>query len=275
MWVILLGGINMNDGFEQKARFEHRFWLQILGDHSRFIHESLAPVQAAEIEMASNFIKIFDTLLEQAVSANLMQLTSQAENEAIKLRDFKLELIRKHLVGKIKVHLSPSFINHMVNELEEYLRILKHLKAGQVPPVYHELHHHLIWLLDAVVHSDTIYTNLDGVETRLREKSNIFKKHFEDFYMKAVELAGFLRTNLTEFPALAKMNADSQLEIKLFQNFLKEIEELRLSKEALGTFAPLMADHMYREECYYLMKLAESANLKPPNCDPAKPRLME
>lgn len=23
--------------------FEHRFWLQILGDHARFIHQSLAP----------------------------------------------------------------------------------------------------------------------------------------------------------------------------------------------------------------------------------------
>jgi hypothetical protein len=71
------------------------------------------------------------------------------------------------------------------------------------------------------------------------------------------------------------MNVDSQLEIKLFQNFLVEIEELRLSKQALGTFAPLMADHMYREECYYLVKLAESANLDQPNCDPAKPRLKE
>ena len=265
----------MKDVFERTARFEHRFWLQILGDHSRFIHEALAPVQTAEIELASNFINVFDTLLEQANSSELMQLTAQAEKETIKLRDFKLELIRKHLVGKIKIHLSPSFINHMVNELEEYLRILKHFKAGQVPPVYHELHHHLVWLLDAVGHSDTIYTNLDGVETRLREKSSLFKKHFQDFYLKAVELAGFLRTNLTEFPALTKMNAESQLEIKLFQNFLNEIEELRLSKQALGIFAPLMADHMYREECYYLMKLAESANLKPPNCDPAKPRLKE
>ncbi len=108
----------MNGVFDQTARFEHRFWLQILGDHSRFIHEALAPVQKAEIEAAANFIQIFDTLLEQANFTDLQPLTVRAEQEAKKLREFKFELIRKHLIGKIKIHLSPSFLNHMVNELE-------------------------------------------------------------------------------------------------------------------------------------------------------------
>jgi hypothetical protein len=275
VWYFFLGGMDMNDVFERSARFEHRFWLQILGDHSRFIFEALAPIQKSEIEQAQNFINIFDTLLERAKSAPPRELAAQVEPEVMKLRAFKLDLIKQHLVGKIKIHLTPTFINHMVNELEEYVRILKHLKEGKVPPVYHELHHHLLWLLDAAGHSNAIYSNLDGVEKKLREKSKEFMKDFEGFYLKAVELAGFLRTNLTNFPALEKMTNDAQLEIKLFQNFLTEIEELELSNQALGTFAPLMADHMYREECYYLMKLAESANIEPPNCDPAKPRLKE
>jgi hypothetical protein len=273
--IFFLGGMDMDEVFERSARFEHRFWLQILGDHSRFIFEALAPIQKIEIEQASNFINIFDTLLENAKSSPLTQLTAQVEPEVLRLREFKLELIRKHLIGKIKIHLSPTFINHMVNELEEYVRILHHLKEGKMPPVYHELHHHLLWLIDAAGHSDAIYSNLDGVEKKLREKSKTFKKDFEGFYLKAVELAGYLRTNLMTFPALTKMTNDAQLEIKLFQNFLTELEELELSNQALGTFAPLMADHMYREECYYLMKLSESANIEPPSCDPAKPRLKE
>ncbi|WP_160719304.1 DUF2935 domain-containing protein [Bacillus sp. USDA818B3_A] len=265
----------MNEVFERTARFEHRFWLQILGDHSRFIFEALAPVQNEEINKASNFISIFDNLLERAKSSDLVSLTKDAETEVSHLREFKLDLIRKHLIGKIKIHLSPTFLNHMVNELEEYVRVLTYLKAGQNPPVYHELHHHLLWLLDAAGHSEAISSNLDGVEKKLKQKSQSFMKSFEEFYLKAVELAGYLRTSLTSFPALTKMNVEAQLEIKLFQNFLLELEELELSKQALGTFAPLMADHMFREECYYLMKLAESASLEPPNCDPAKPRLQE
>ena len=121
----------MNDVFEKTARFEHCFWLQILGDHSRFIYEALAPVQKEEIEKTSIFIRVFDALLDQAKSSDSMQLTAKAEAEVIKLREFKLELLRKHLIGKIKIHLSPTFFNHMINELEEYLRILKHLKAGK------------------------------------------------------------------------------------------------------------------------------------------------
>jgi Domain of unknown function (DUF2935) len=261
----------MNE-FEKTARFEHRFWLQILGDHSRFIHDALAPAEKKEIETAAEFIQLFDNLLGKAKSNEIARLTTAAEGAAVKLRDYKLNLIKRHLTGGIKIHLSPSFINHMVNELEEYLRILKHFSLQQIPPIYHELHHHLIWLLDAAGHASAISVNLDSVEKRLKEKSDLYTKHFQDFYLKAVEMAGFLRTKLNTFPAVQKMNSDVTLEIKLFQNFLHEIEELELSAQALGTFSPLMADHMLREECYYLMKLAEATNVEKPNCDPTKPR---
>lgn len=56
---------------------------------------------------------------------------------------------------------------------------------------------------------------------------------------------------------------------------MKEVEELELTDQMLGTFSALMADHMMREECYYLMKIAESTNTQEPACDPAKPRLLE
>jgi hypothetical protein len=265
----------MNEFLEKTARFEHRFWLQILGDHSRFIFEALVPVETEDIKQVAAYIQVFDDLLARTRTEDIIQLTTNAEAEALKLREFKLKLIEKHLLGKIKIHLSPTFINHMVNELEEYLRILKHLKLQQIPPVYHELHHHLVWLIDASGHAGAISDSLDSVEKRLKEKSDQFTKHFEDFYLKAVEMAGYLRTNLTNFPALEKMNKDVALEMKLFQNFLAEIEELEISAQALGTFSPLMADHMSREECYYLMKLAESTKLEKPDCDPTKPRIKE
>ncbi|MCF6410303.1 DUF2935 domain-containing protein [Pseudalkalibacillus salsuginis] len=259
--------------FTKTAEFEHRFWLQILGDHARFIHDSLASDQTKEISRANYFIKTFDQLLGRVKSADMIELSEQAEEEVKKLRQFKLDLIKRHLVGKIKISLGPTFLNHMVNELDEYLRILPYLKKGEVPPTLHELHHHLVWLLDAAGHAGAISDNMDQIEKKIREKSDTFTKDFEAFYLKAVEMAGFLRTKLSTFPALEKFNNDISLEIKLFMNFLKEIEEMELSKEALGTFAPLMADHMMREECYYLTKLAEVTQLSQPDCDPTKPRL--
>lgn len=259
--------------YEQTARFEHGFWLQVLGDHARFIHDSLGPQEKDLIRRAEEFITTFDNLLSMVGKIDTIELSQQAEQEGKKIRELKLEIIQRHLVGKITIHLGPTFINHMVNELDEYLLLLGYLKKGEVPPVFHELHHHLIWLLDGAGHAGAISDNMDRIEKKIKEQSDEFTKDFEAFYLKAVEMAGFLRTNLSTFPALERFNRDVQVEMKLFMGFLAEIEELELSNEALGTFAPLMADHMMREECYYLTKLAESTKLEKPDCDPTKPRL--
>ncbi|MBM7716607.1 hypothetical protein JOC94_003628 [Bacillus thermophilus] len=69
------------------------------------------------------------------------------------------------------------------------------------------------------------------------------------------------------------MNDESKLEIQAFQKFLNELLELNISAQVLGTFPALMADHMFREECYYLTKLAESTKEQCPECDPTKPRI--
>ena len=262
----------MAKDFQSGAMFEHRFWLQVLGDHGRFIHESLAPVEKKEIEKADYFINAFDQLLSSVDTSDQVQLSIKADEEAKKIRAFKLDLIRKMLTGKVKISLTPSFINHMVNEVEEYIRVLEYMKKAVIPPVFHELHHHIVWLIDAAGHAGAISSNLDQSEKQLKEISDKYMKHFEDFYLKAVEMRGYLRTNLSTFPALERMNLDTSLEIRLFMGFLEELEDLELTEKALGSFAPLMADHMYREECYYLTKVAESTGNQEPNCDPGKPR---
>lgn len=257
------------------AAFEHQFWLQVLGDHSRFIRDSLYPSEKDDIEKAKYFVDQFDQLLHQAKAlkeSNAISLTMKVEEVVEQLKAFKLAIIKRHLLGKIGIHLTPTFINHMVNEIEEYQLILHYLKSGEVPPVFHELHHHLVWLVDASGHAGAINDNLDGVEKRLKQKSHKFTKHFDQFYLKAVELTGYLRANIESFPALNKFNNDVEVELSLFKTFLNELEEMELSEQVLGTFSVLMADHMAREECYYLVKLAESADTEAPNCNPAKPR---
>jgi hypothetical protein len=45
---------------EQEALWEMRFWMQILGDHCRFILESLAEKEKVEIDQAKRFIHVSD-----------------------------------------------------------------------------------------------------------------------------------------------------------------------------------------------------------------------
>lgn len=256
------GDVYSLSNYLQTATFEHQFWLHVLADHSRFIHDALYPSQKEDIAKANDFTQRFDQLLKQAKTLDdqtAVAFSETAETEVNHLKEFKLSIIRRHLTSEMKIHLTPSFISHMVNELEEYERVLGYLKQGKVPPIFHELHHHLLWLLDASGHAGAINDRMDGIEKRLKEKSAAFTKHFEQFYLKALELTGFLRTNLDKFPALKRFNREARVEMGLFKTFLGELEEMELSSEVLDIFTVSMADHMLREEQYYLMKLAQSA----------------
>jgi hypothetical protein len=265
------------NGYEDKALYEHRFWLQILGDHARFIRDTLSPVEKEEVEKAEQFISVMDQLLEMArqplTGQKLDDLTKMAAKQTEKLRTFKLSLIKKKLTGKVTIGLGETFINHMVNELEEYLKILDHLLKNEGVPEFHPVHHHLLWLADAAGHAGAINDELDLSEKKLKQQGSAFQKDFEAFYLKAIEIAGYLRTGLLEFPALTKFNNDVELEMKIFKSFLEELEEWEMNHMLLGSFSALMADHMAREECYYLIKLYESAGTQLPDCDPSAPRV--
>lgn len=265
---------NVAGEYLHSALFEHRFWLRILADHGLFIHNALSPQEIVEIDRALAFNQTFTRLhteAERSLGPNeLAQLNQSAYSYTMELREFKLHLLRRHLLGEISINLPPTFLNHMLNELEEYVRVLDSLLAGNPPPVYHPVHHHLLWLSDAIGHAVTLKSEVDPVEWKFVEKSEKFTKHFKEFYIKSVELAGFLRSNVEQFPALALFNHEVELEMKLFQGFLHELEEMRLNKTILGTLFPLMADHMAREECYYLLKLAQSGAIQASNCDPTQ-----
>ncbi|MGE5703720.1 MAG: DUF2935 domain-containing protein [Clostridia bacterium] len=157
--------------------------------------------------------------------------------------------------------------------MEEYQRILHDYLTTNETPTFHPIHYHLLWLSDAAGHAASITSNLDMVEHDYQQKSRHFTNQFEHFYQKAIELAGYLRTHLQSFPALNRFNHQAELEIQLFQVFLQELLELRMNDELLGVLSPLMADHMSREECYYLIKLSEVSDVKAPDCYPSKPRV--
>ena len=67
---------------------------------------------------------------------NLIAFSKEAERVAKEIRTFKLSIIQKQLEGKITIHFTPTFINHMVNEVEEYITVLEFLNKGEVPPVF-------------------------------------------------------------------------------------------------------------------------------------------
>lgn len=51
--------------YKETAVFEHKFWLQVLGDHARFILDSLAEREKEDIQKAKQFKQAFDVLLKK------------------------------------------------------------------------------------------------------------------------------------------------------------------------------------------------------------------
>ena len=69
----------------------------------------------------------------------------------MKLREYKLNILTKHITGKVNVGLPPAFFNHMVNELEEYIHVLNAILKGKMPAC-RDIHLHLLWLSDGAGH---------------------------------------------------------------------------------------------------------------------------
>lgn len=263
--------------FAQMALVEHRFWLQILGDHTRFLFNSLSPVEESAIQDAHRFISEFDQLLARARTVvtrfQLQSLTACAYESVTALRLFTLELLSCRIADTILIALPPTIISHMVNETDEYLRILEFLLARTTPPVKHPLHYHLLWLADAHVHATFLSAGLDPIEANLKEKSTGFVHRFTELYFSALELKGYLRTGEGKFPALTRYNLQVEKEILLFKEFLDKLQELLSSKQLLGALTPLAVDHMLREEYYFLNKLSQFPEIKTPRYDPTRPRV--
>lgn len=266
----------MDKSFRDLALYEHRFWLQILGDHARFIKSSLSVKELKLIKTSEHFIRIFDNLLEEARKDidpdGLSKLSHKSYCNAMEIRAFKLDIITKHLIGKIEINLPPTFLNHMVNEVEEYIRILGFLLQNQYDSM-HPVHHHLIWLLDGVGHAAGIISSLDDIETAFKKIGIDFHERFIALDRKAIEMSGYLRTHLKEFPSLERLNQQADSTMQEFMKYLKDIKKLTINNKLLGTISPLLPDHMLREECYYLTKLSMVSSIKKPECDGTETRL--
>lgn len=101
--------------FSASAALENRFWLQVMGDHARFILGALQMQEREEAARAMNFVQRMDSLLEQArkplSDSEWQRLSQEAYEQAWALRAFKLHLLQRQLTESALLRISPSFLN--------------------------------------------------------------------------------------------------------------------------------------------------------------------
>lgn len=269
------------------------FWTGVFRDHTLFIHDNLAPDQAREVKWARDFQQTFQKLEGQAASLaraagipapagsyalsgrpkeaplaqfdgqELVRYETQSQELArstldtlSSLRAFKEQLLQQKLDCKVTLGLGPVLIAHMIVEAEEGHRALSSAReAAEMPPALEALHHHLIWLPDAAGHAVALNNGLDGVEQKLRLKTENFHQIFSGMHVKAMELYSMLRIAPRMVGVLQRLNRDSVAQIGVFVKFLEDLREHLEGCEILGTLVPDLAEHMLKEELYYTEKI--------------------
>lgn len=183
-------------------RFENIFWLQIMGDHARIVDNALPPSEAEYLRGSDKFISLFDALLKRAkenlTNEQMMQLNQEAFRATQDYRAFELEIINEQLLGTIQVYLTPVFFNHTVNESEEYLNILGAYLQNKQPAV-NSVDLDLLWLLDGLGHAYALAENIGPAYRDFNKKSIAFGQRFDELFLKAIEMRGFLRGGLKLF----------------------------------------------------------------------------
>ena len=235
--------------------FENRFWLQILGDHMRFLSKSLKHDEHEFLKRVETRKAELDNLLKKARQASVRVEEILPIVEEVK--KLKLDILHNQINGKIEINLPPTFVNHMLNELETYEKILLN---PDVKP--HILESHYLWQSDAKGHAIALLQTLDPTEKKLMKEIKKIKKALAFNFDATIEYIGYLRTGNSEFPALDKLNDEAILDLLVFLKVLETMKEERIDLKILGTLNVLLLDHMQREEIYAITKALEFAGKK-------------
>lgn len=241
--------------------FDHyRFWLTVLQHHMIFISDRSKAYEPQAKALHDRVVQ-----LKQALKNN-GEFTINGKVVALieDVRNFKRQILSDLLSGPPMITLPPTFLSHMLNELEKFRFIAYFIQVnGEFPPIY-SLNEHELWITDIVGHLGGIKDNLDSVEKLLRKRLHEQKKIFHALHHKTLEFIGYAKHNVIGEASLGRLNNEAMGAVFLYLALVREVAELRSQNMALGIIDEGMLLHMIFEEIYYLKCLEVAA----PGFDP-------
>ena len=183
-------------------------------------------------------------------------VSQEAAQTVMQFRCFQLSIIDLQLAGKVPINLPPGALNEMLDEADEYLRILGVLPTpGPMNEAAYLIHQHLMWLPNNAAHAALVRSQLDPGEHKLFVLNNRYCKLFHKMADKVMELKGLMRDNPRMVPSLIYTTEESAMLTQEFLCSQQNYRELRTTAQVLAISPPLLADHFEREALYYLEKI--------------------
>jgi hypothetical protein len=183
----------------------------------------------------------------------------EACHVVLQFRSFQLGIVNLQLTGGIPINLPPGALNEMLDEEDEYLRIVNTGQRGSgMNEAAFLIHQQLLWLPNFAAHAALVRAQLDPGEANLFVVYNHYAKIFQDMANKTMELRGLMRDNLQLVPALAQATRESGEITQEFIGALEKYRENRSTARVLAISPPLLADHFIREAGYYQAEIGFS-----------------
>ena len=229
------------------------FWTGILADHAKFQINAFSPKEVLLIKEAEKFHLYFaekNEALKQKENVDINDL----EKHTSDFIDFKKSMITSLLHHNILINFSPSFINHMVNEADEFLSMLRgSVLPGKMenPPLYMKT-----WLADASGHASTLAAFLDFAEVPTIKQGQIFKQMFDDLGKKASEVTN-IKENLHTDIDVGLLKNEVIYTLDEFIKYCEGVGELLDEKKimSIGTLSSEVTNHFIKEHNYFIQKL--------------------
>lgn len=236
------------------------FWLEIMGDHARLIKGSIKPGNTNMVMVVDNFIQLFDRYGQKVKHHPELEpdFLKELNSTALSFREMKREMLGAALRRGQVTSFGPTFFNHVFSEVEEFLHCLSDWQQEEAANGNNLMGYHLLWILDMAEHAAFLNGALDKVEYFYREETKAFESAFDKMYLKAVEIAGYYRSDPASVqPVLRGLDRQMKELTRDFGELLNELKEKAIAAEVAGDLNPLLPDHMAREARYYLQKIAE------------------
>ena len=245
--------IKNDNGAIKMDKYDLLFWTDILSEHAKFQINAFSHKEGNYISTAErfyhNFIK-YNQTIEYGKNVDMYAL----ENDVIKFISFKKEIIFNLLHHNILINFSPSFINHMVNEANEFLGMFRSgicPEKTQNPSLYIK-----IWLADASGHASTLSAFLDLAEVPNIQHAEFFKDMFDKLGKKASEIT-MIKENMETHVDVSFLKEETIEALDEFILYVEKIGELLDSKRimSVGTMSSEITTHFVKEHRYFINKL--------------------
>ncbi|HWI65285.1 MAG TPA: DUF2935 domain-containing protein [Symbiobacteriaceae bacterium] len=245
----------------QVTAADHAFWLQVMEEHGIFLYDHLSPRESLWIRQTTPFIDAFARLKRAAATATgpmppaFLQEALQVSRQ---FYTYKLALMKQRINNEVVLNFTPAFLNGVISELEEYLRLLTPLAEGQEPAPVTPFHHIYLWLPDQIGHASLLAKDLDLLDREITRETVQYQTAFTEDYLGFIQLAGYARAMGTDFPRLELEVEGLCTRLQAFYKVVVRALGLLRTDRLYNRTSPLFLEHHFAETAYFLRKLAES-----------------